>query len=105
MIDGLREWVSSPAPTTLRTAAVSMAVRGHSELAAMPSSRSSSLRPCVTRLIPNLAIVYPVARPNHFGSVEIGGDRVRMWGLLVDLRSHGIDSFDSRNAPRQLMSF
>src|SRR5687768_17534640 len=105
MICGVREWVTNSAPTTLRMAAVSIDVRGHRELAAMPSSRSSSLRPRVTRLIPYLAMAYPVNRPNHFGSVEIGGDSVRMCGLFDDLRSQGMDSFDNRNEPRQLMSF
>jgi hypothetical protein len=40
----------------LRTAAVSMAVRGQSELQAMPSARSSSASPSVTRLIAYFAI-------------------------------------------------
>src|SRR6188508_1423519 len=103
MIAGVRECVVRPGPTTLRTAAVSIAVRGHSELAAMPSSRSSSLNPRVTRLIPNLAIVYAVAVENHLGSRVMGGDSVRTWALSAAAR-WSMHDLASRNDPRELMS-
>ena len=83
---------------------MSIAVRGQSELAAMPSSASSTLSPNVTRLIPYFAIVYAVWVVNHLGSRLIGGDSVRMWALS-DFLSHSIDDLASRNEPRALMSF
>ncbi len=57
MISGVRERFTNSAPTTLRMAAVSMVVRGHSELTAMPSARSSAASPTVTRLIEYLAML------------------------------------------------
>ena len=58
MIIGVREpAMASAPPSKLATAAVAIVVRGHSEFAAIPTSRSSSAKPRVTRLIAYLAIV------------------------------------------------
>ena len=69
MNDGKRWWIvslisgerlieatASP-PSRLRTAAVSIAVSGHSELTPMPSAANSALMPSVHIDMPNLAIV------------------------------------------------
>ena len=71
--------ISSP-PSRFCTAAVAIAVRGHSVFEAMPASRISSAMPSAHNVIPYLAIMYGVGR-SHLGSIRIGGDRVRMCGL------------------------
>src|ERR1700741_5077954 len=97
---GVREvFIISSPPSMLRTAAVAIMVRGHSELTPMPSLRSSSAKPNVVRDIPYFAIVYPSEAPGQRGLRFSGGDSVRMCGLrpaLADLRRWGIESFDSR---------
>ena len=57
MISGLRQLaaMASP-PSTLRTAAVSIAVSGHSAFTPMRPANSAAM-PSVHRLMPNLAMV------------------------------------------------
>ena len=58
MISGFREAaaIASP-PSAKRTAAVSIAVSGQSELTATPFDLNSAAMPSVQRLMPYLAIV------------------------------------------------
>src|SRR3954449_1253188 len=67
-----RRTASSP-PSRLRSASVAMVVRGQSELAAMPRSRSSSASPSVQRLMPYLDKVDPKCMAAHFGARSSGG--------------------------------
>src|SRR5699024_6174392 len=104
MISGLRaaRMPSSP-PTTFCTAAVAMRVCGHRQLAAVPSCRCCSAKPCVSIVIPYLLSVYGACCASHFGSGSIGGDRVRTRPCSDANRcSRACDS--TLKVPRTLMS-
>src|SRR3546814_11701296 len=78
MISGTRDAFITASPPTILIAAVAIAVRGHSELTAIPSLRNSSAQPSVQRLMPYLAIEYATCGANHFLSIASGGDNLRM---------------------------
>src|SRR3546814_18532021 len=80
MISGTRDAFITASPPTILIAAVAIAVRGQSELTAIPSLRNSSAQPSVQRLMPYLAIAYATCGTNHFLSIHTGGDHVRMCG-------------------------
>src|SRR6476661_8035118 len=82
MISGLRATaVASSPPTMFATAAVAISVRGHKQLAAMPSARRDSATPMVRIVIAYLLTVYGAWAANHLRSMFSGGARVRTCGL------------------------
>ena len=103
MMSGEREpFIAASPPSRFFTAAVAIAVRGHSALNATPSRRNSSAMPSTHMLMPNLAMVYATWGANHRASMLSGGDRFSTCGLAAFFRC-GTHACEHTKVPRVLI--